>query len=169
MANQILCPCGTAKNYQDCCGVYHQNPGSAPTAEALMRSRYSAFAVNDIDYIQATQQLAEATSEVETQAIKEENSSTEWQQLEIIDTEQGQQADNTGSVTFCARFKEGKHQGELSEKSLFEKRNGQWYYVSGSHEVSSNAPPAMPVESHKIGRNDPCTCGSGKKFKKCCG
>ncbi|REG81820.1 YchJ family protein [Marinomonas pollencensis] len=169
MANPILCPCGTAKNYQDCCGVYHQNPGSAPTAEALMRSRYSAFARNDIDYIQATQRLCEDTSESDTQAIKEENSATKWLELTILDCQQGQVTDDTGSVTFCARFVEGSQQGELTEKSLFEKRNDQWFYVSGSHEVSTAPPVKAPIENHKVGRNDPCVCGSGKKYKKCCG
>jgi SEC-C motif-containing protein len=169
MANQIPCPCGTEKNYQDCCAVYHQNPGSAPTAEALMRSRFSAFARNDIDYIQRTQQLDNDTREDDTQAIQEENSTTLWTQLDILETEQGQASDDTGSVTFRARFTEGKHQGELTEKSLFNKINGQWLYVSGSHEVHSSPQKTAPVESHKVGRNDPCSCGSGKKFKKCCG
>lgn len=168
MVNPIPCPCGTPKNYQDCCEVYHKSLGTAPTAETLMRSRYSAFALNNIDYIQATQRLTDDPSAEDTAAIKEENRTTKWINLDILETEQGTEDDSIGSVTFRANFEEGQHKGELSEKSLFKKVDGQWFYVSGTHEVNATAKNTLPAESNKVGRNDPCACGSGKKFKKCC-
>lgn len=169
MTKQNACPCGSKKSYEKCCGVYHMHVGSAPTAEALMRSRYSAFALNKIDYILATQQLSEAAPE--RSDLENENNTTQWVKLEILETENGQVEDETGTVTFRAHFQEGKHQGELSEKSNFEKRKGQWFYVSGSHDVKTREieTAAPKTVEPKVGRNDPCPCGSGKKFKKCCG
>lgn len=166
MTTPFLCPCGTQKAYDNCCGSYHENIGSAPTAEALMRSRYSAFALNKMHYIRATQQLENESDPVdddELEAINNSNAQTNWTHLEILATEKGQADDETGTVTFRAHFQEGQHKGELSEKSYFKKDKEHWLYVSGEHKVKAN--PAK----HNIGRNDPCFCGSGKKFKKCCG
>ncbi|MBR7888000.1 YchJ family protein [Marinomonas sp. A79] len=161
MANSLPCPCGSESQYADCCGIFHVNPGSAPTAESLMRSRYSAFALGQFDYIDATQALPLAEN------AEDSNGRTLWTKLEIISTEQGMESDTTGKVTFAAHFKEGKHTGCLKEVSMFEKQQGKWFYVSGEHRVEEN-PPLPNASSTKTGRNDPCTCGSGKKYKKCC-
>ncbi|TDO96956.1 YchJ family protein [Marinomonas balearica] len=163
----ILCPCGTGSPYEMCCGMYHHNPGTAPTAEALMRSRYSAFALQNFDYIAATQKL-ESDPEQSATDVQESNETTQWIKLKINETESGLEKDKSGMVSFTAHFKEGKHIGRLSERSLFKKVKNVWYYVSGEHEVQGNTPHVLPQEM-KLGRNDPCHCGSGKKFKKCCG
>ncbi|EAX7120348.1 hypothetical protein AIW16_22500, partial [Salmonella enterica] len=65
------------------------------------------------------------------------------------------EAENTGYVSFIARFSEQGKTGAIIERSRFIKENGQWYYIDGTRP--------------QLGRNDPCPCGSGKKFKKCCG
>lgn len=166
MPTSIDCPCGTGRSYQECCGVYHKNPGTAPTAESLMRSRYSAFAVGDYSYINATQKLGDDKSLNESDA-DETSAQTRWTKLEIHSTEAGLIKDNTGTVTFSAHFMEGHHAGLLTERSMFEKMNGQWFYVSGDHEIHHN-PPLKHSQATKAGRNAPCPCGSGKKFKKCC-
>ncbi|MCB5160538.1 YchJ family protein [Marinomonas algarum] len=162
------CPCGKHQPYDDCCGVFHQQPGTAPTAEALMRSRYSAFALGYFDYIEATQEIDTAPPPSDSQEEDAEtNPPTLWTGLDILYTEKGLEQDNTGKVRFAAHFKEGHYTGSLKEMSLFEKKDGQWFYVSGEHEVSHKTTPSHTAVD-KVGRNDPCPCGSGKKYKKCC-
>ena len=164
MTPPAQCPCGSKAHYEMCCGMYHNNPGTAPTAEALMRSRYSAFALQNFDYIAKTQNLKEDTGQTADE-IQDSNGATQWVQLEIIATEDGGPKDKTGMVEFAAHFKEGSNTGRLSERSLFEKKNGQWLYISGEHEIQGHTPYVAP-DSAKVGRNDPCVCGSGKKYKK---
>jgi SEC-C motif-containing protein len=146
--------------------MYHNNPGTAPTAEALMRSRYCAFYTNNFDYINRTQKL-KSSPDQNTDDIADCNSETQWIKLDILSTDKGLEKDKEGMVSFCAHFKEGKHIGKLSERSLFKRIKGEWFYISGEHEVLKNT-PLVNSSSMKIGRNDPCHCLSGKKFKKCC-
>jgi SEC-C motif-containing protein len=146
--------------------MYHNNPGTAPTAETLMRSRYSAFAIGDFNYIAATQKLKDEPDQ-NSADIQESNEQTKWIKLKINATENGLEKDKTGVVAFSAHFKEGKHIGRLSERSIFKKEKGQWFYISGEHDIQKNT-PLINSAAMKIGRNDPCLCGSGKKFKKCC-
>ncbi|MFT2098767.1 YchJ family protein [Marinomonas sp. 2405UD66-6] len=162
----VNCPCGTSRPYEMCCGMYHNNPGTAPTAETLMRSRYTAFAIRNFEYIAATQKLKEAPDQTAAD-IEDSNDHTQWIKLEINSTEDGLEKDKTGVVAFSAHFKEGKHIGRLSERSIFKKVKGQWFYITGEHEVQKNTPLVNSAEMN-IGRNDPCLCGSGKKYKKCC-
>lgn len=167
MSTPAQCPCGSNAHYEMCCGMYHNNPGTAPTAEALMRSRYSAFALQKFDYIAATQKL-EQDPEQNSADISDSNGDTQWVKLEILETQDGGPKDKTGMVEFAAHFKEGSNTGRLSERSLFEKIDGVWMYVSGEHEIQGHTPYVAP-DAAKVGRNDPCLCGSGKKYKKCCG
>jgi SEC-C motif-containing protein len=146
--------------------MYHNNPGTAPTAEILMRSRYTAFAIHNFEYIAATQKLKEEPKQTAAD-IENSNDHTQWIKLEINGTEDGLEKDKQGVVAFSAHFKEGKHIGRLSERSIFKKTKGQWFYISGEHEVQKNT-PLVNSDAMNIGRNDPCLCGSGKKFKKCC-
>lgn len=162
----VLCPCGIGSPYEMCCGMYHNNPGTAPTAETLMRSRYTAFAIGNFEYISQTQKLKEGPDQAASD-IQDSNESTQWIKLEINDTEDGLEKDKSGVVAFSAHFKEGKHIGKLSERSIFKKIKGQWFYISGDHAVQKNT-PLVNSAAMNIGRNDPCLCGSGKKFKKCC-
>jgi SEC-C motif-containing protein len=146
--------------------MYHNNPGTAPTAEILMRSRYTAFAIGDFNYIAITQKLKEDPKQA-TADIEASNAHTQWIKLEINETEEGLEKDKKGMVSFSAHFKEGKHIGRLSERSVFKKVKKEWFYISGEHEVEKNT-PLVNSDAMKIGRNDPCLCGSGKKYKKCC-
>ncbi|TBR38065.1 zinc chelation protein SecC [Marinomonas agarivorans] len=167
MTTPAKCPCGSDLLYDACCGVFHNTSVTAPTAEALMRSRYSAFYLKNFNYIESTQQLPDAPDQ-SAQDIKEANETTQWLKLEVLETIGGQEQDEEGMVAFSAHFKEGRHTGKLQERSLFKKVNNQWFYISGEHEVKQQTPLVTPAEM-KLGRNEPCHCGSGKKFKKCCG
>jgi len=166
MPTSFICPCNSQLNYEACCGIYHNKPGSALTAEALMRSRYTAFYLKKFDYIERTQRLTDDPKQ-KAADIKDINDTTQWIKLEILATKKGLEKDRTGTVSFAAHFKEGQHIGKLNEHSLFERINEEWFYISGEHDVKGGV-PLVKNEEMNIGRNDPCHCGSGKKLKKCC-
>lgn len=165
-----LCPCRTLDNnklnYVDCCEPFVTGKKKAPTAETLMRSRYAAYVVKNIDYIDATQIVLENETFDKEEARKWADSS-EWNGLEIMRTQKGAAGDNTGTVEFVAHYKDKASGTELRhhETSLFQKKDGIWKFKEGQ---IHGAQPVKRLEP-KIGRNDPCSCGSGKKFKKCCG
>jgi len=157
-----LCPCGGLKDYGVCCGNFHSGIASAETAEKLMRSRYSAFVLRNGDYLLST--LAEENrSGFDAESIAHDT--TRWTGLDIIECVAGGILDQTGIVEFVAHFDENGNHHQLHERSNFERRDGKWFYVDGIFPGVSHS-NASPV---KAGRNDPCPCGSGKKFKKCCG
>lgn len=165
-----LCPCRSIDQikmqYEECCEPFLAGKKKAPTAEALMRSRYSAYVVKNINYIDETQIAVENEVFNKEEALKWADSS-EWVGLEIKKTQKGESNDNTGVVEFVAHYKDKASGTELRhhETSLFQKRDGQWLFREGQ---IHGAQPVKRLEP-KVGRNDPCSCGSGKKFKKCCG
>lgn len=149
--------------YADCCKPYLEDGKPTPTAEALMRSRYSAFARHDIDYLEET--LAPGTREdFDRKGITHWSKTSQWIGLEVLLTEQGQAGDETGYVEFVAHFNSDAKRLAHRERSLFKFQDGRWYFFE---EANRKSEPI--VKGHQPGRNDPCTCGSGKKYKKCCG
>ncbi|MBB3232946.1 YchJ family protein [Halomonas stenophila] len=148
MTDTDPCPCGSGLPLADCCGPYHRGE-PAPTPEALMRSRYSAFALGLTDYL-----LATWAPETRPASLPPDDA-TRWVGLEILDHEH---AGDTGRVHFRATFREGRRWGVLEEVSRFRREAGRWRYVDGAPSVTRLKP----------GRNDPCPCGSGRKGKACC-
>ena len=148
------CPCGSDKTIENCCGVYHESV-SAPTALALMKSRYVAYAIGDV--VKTTHPLRQHN--LSKKEIKQWSSENTWQSLEIVTSiEEGPVK---AAVEFKASFLDKKGKSIVHhELSAFDKIQGRWYYSNGRIDPESNA---------KLNRNDPCSCGSGKKFKKCCG
>lgn len=159
--SDIPCPCGSALPLSTCCGRFHNGVASAPTAETLMRSRYSAFALKNAAYLLRTLHPSRRTAD-ELQQIERSFSGIEWRGLEIVDREAGGESDATGVVEFIAHYNANGRRGQLHERSQFTQENGEWFYTSGEagRIARQNATP---------GRNDPCWCGSGRKFKKCHG
>ncbi|MEF2144079.1 MAG: YchJ family protein [Desulfovibrionaceae bacterium] len=158
-----LCPCNSWKTYDECCGPILAGEITAPTAEALMRSRYTAYAVKNVEYLRDT--LTEDQREgFDMEGAMNWAESAEWLGLEILDTEDGGENSAEGFVDFIARYVQGGAKQAHRETARFRKEDGKWLYVDGDvrGEPQKRATP-------KIGRNDPCHCGSGKKFKKCCG
>lgn len=152
----MFCPCGNTAEYQDCCGLFLAGKANAQTAEQLMRSRYTAFSKGNIDYLIAT--LHSSKRKPEDRAILQKRiDESKWLGLKIIDTEQGEVNDEYGYVEFAA-FSGNTIQGQLHERSEFIREDGKWFYVQG--EIK---------EAYKLGRNEVCWCGSGKKYKKCHG
>jgi SEC-C motif-containing protein len=161
-ANDALCPCGSGKPEAACCGPLLAGAPAA-TAEALMRSRYSAYVRGVIDYIVDTHDPA-SRDEVDREASAQWSRETEWQGLDIVATRQGGPDDSEGYVEFIARGKTAGKPFSHHERSRFKKVEGRWYYLDdkGKGETIRKTTP-------EAGRNDPCPCGSGKKYKRCHG
>ncbi|MCX7899518.1 MAG: YchJ family protein [Methylocystis sp.] len=163
-----ICPCRamdpTPIAYAECCKPYLEDGQHAPTAEALMRSRYSAFVRHHIDHLEAT--LAPgAREDFDRKAITHWSRRSQWLGLEILSTEGGQSDDKTGYVEFVAHFIADGERHAHRERSLFRHDDdGRWYF-----QEEANQKKAPIVKGAQPGRNDPCPCGSGAKFKKCCG
>lgn len=128
----------------------------APTAEALMRSRYVAYCKGNIDYLVATRHPSKRTFDDRINLLKSVKT-TVWESLTILGTRKGLKGDANGYVEFMAVHSQPEW-GQLHERSKFVKNNDRWFYVDGEM-----LPPVWPK------RNQPCWCGSGKKFKHCHG
>lgn len=142
------CPCGSGQVFEACCGKFINDKESPPTAEQLMRSRYSAYVLKNEDYL-----LKSWHPSTRPPSLELSGDSTQWKKLSIIST-----TDNT--VHFVAFFNETVNGKEnyfyLSENSEFIKEKN-WYYLKG-----------IELKTSELTKNMPCPCQSGKKFKRCC-
>jgi SEC-C motif-containing protein len=157
------CPCGSGLPYSACCEPYISGAKDAPTAEALMRSRYSAYAEHAIDYIVGTcdREDREAVDVKQTRAWSERST---WLGLKILSVDKGGPLDTEGTVEFEASYEQDGLKDIHHEKARFKKISGKWFYEDGDI-VQKTVVRSGP----KVGRNDPCPCGSGKKYKHCHG
>ncbi|BBX03152.1 hypothetical protein BST36_04810 [Mycolicibacterium moriokaense] len=119
------CPCGSDEPFGRCCLPLHLGESLAETAEQLMRSRYSAYAVGDLDYIWQTWH---PRTRPETLTP---DTGLRWTGLEIVDTVDGQPGDATGEVEFRAHYLKDRRSGTLHERSRFAFRARRWLYVDG--------------------------------------
>lgn len=117
------CPCGSGDTYRACCGPLHDGELQARTAEALMRSRYSAFARGHADYLFRTWHPRTRPPEVRV------DPSITWTGLQVSDTVAGGPDDDSGEVKFTARYESAGRAGILHERSRFERRAGRWFYL----------------------------------------
>jgi SEC-C motif-containing protein len=134
------------------------------TAVELMAARYVAYTKAEIDYLFETHD-PKTRSQADRKAIESWAENARWQGLEIRKTERGGAADNDGTVEFVARYELDGAAHEHHELASFRRIDGAWYFVDG--EMVTKQP--IRRETPKISRNDKCSCGSGKKYKKCCG
>lgn len=160
--NIEICPCGSGILFSECCEPIIKGARESETAEELMRARYSAFVTHDIDFIVASTHTR-TRKEIDLSFIREWSETSDWRGLEIIETKQVN--DNKAFVSFEAQFTQGGEDQRHRERSLFERENGEWKFVTGD-ELKN---PTVRYETPPPGRNDPCPCGSGKKYKKCHG
>lgn len=156
ISHEAPCPCGLNQAFGECCSPILGGRRAAITAEALMRSRFSAFATGQVNYLFETTHPDFRRGLSPDQPLDPQ---TRWLQLQIIKTEAGRQQDHVGRVQFIATYADAEGFGRLEENSRFEQINGRWYYQDGE----------VTVKSFKPERNAPCPCGSGAKFKRCCG
>ncbi|MDA7935044.1 YchJ family metal-binding protein, partial [Akkermansiaceae bacterium] len=122
-----LCPCKSKKAYQDCCLPFHQNKALPKTAEALMRSRYSAFFFRLSDYLVETTH-PDSRSEKLQRELEETIHHTDWKFLTIVSTSKGQEEDKRGKVEFIADYYWDGEVQQLHEHSRFRRHQGNWKY-----------------------------------------
>lgn len=156
------CPCGSGNDYSKCCEPFHKGTSHAATAEQLMRSRYSAFVKGEVDYIYDSHN-PDTRGEVNKDEIRTWSENSEWQGLEILDVQKGGEQDEVGRVEFVAHYAVEDEDLDHQEVADFVKKDGRWYFHDGVIVKQQ-----IVREGPKVGRNDPCPCGSGKKHKKCC-
>jgi SEC-C motif-containing protein len=160
----VSCPCGKGETLETCCGPLLAGKALPETAEALMRARYTAYTQGNVDYIVDTHD-PDRRGEVDRRNTEAWSKQSEWLGLEILSTDKGGPEDEVGVVEFVARYKLKGVKIDHRERALFRKNGTRWVFVDGAE---LKGPPVVRTEP-KIGRNDPCHCGSGKKFKKCHG
>ena len=147
---QQACYCKSKKLFSECCEPILRVLEVAPTAEVLMRSRYSAYCLGDVNYLQATTHDHSWTDE-ELKFIQDWADNSFWQHLDIVDA-------SVDMVEFKAYYIFDGKQHMHHEKSTFLKINDMWKYVDG--EIYEDRVAFL--------RNEKCICGSGEKYKRCC-
>ncbi|MBA1288731.1 YchJ family protein [Pseudomonas japonica] len=148
-----VCPCGSGSVLDDCCGRFHGD-FSAPDAQHLMRSRYTAYVLGLVDYLIATTLPAQQAG-LDRAAMAAWSAQATWLGLEVENAEVIGGKPEHAFVTFTARWYDAEGEHSHRERSAFVQNDGRWYFID----------PTVPLSS---GRNDPCPCASGEKFKKCC-
>lgn len=130
----MRCPCDSGAALDACCGPYLRRLAVPPTAEALMRSRYTAYVRQDVDYLVET--CAPRFGTVDREAIRSWAAQARWRGLQILTKVRGEAGDDYGEVEFRARYTVHDHPGAIHERSRFECRGGQWFYIDGDvHET----------------------------------
>lgn len=153
------CPCGTGKLFSECCEPYINEQSFPAKPEELMRSRYTAYSLKNIAYIEKTMKPPANIGFDAAETLNWAKDVT-WLKLEIIKT---QTEIPHGTVEFIAHYRYLNEPHVLHEKSEFVLENNRWFYVDGKIIKSTR------TIKNKIARNEPCDCGSGKKYKRCCG
>lgn len=146
------CPCGSQRTYAICCEPFINGISSAPTSEALMRSRFSAYTVGAYEYILATYATS-AQLTLSSADLAEHDEASDWRRLEIVQAK-------ANEVEFKAYYQSQGQYFLMHEVSQFVQEEGQWHYSTGEIQPDSG--------KLDLGRNAICLCGSGKKFKRCC-
>lgn len=160
----MKCPCTSGKDYASCCEPILTRKQKAATAEQLMRSRYTAYATGNVEWI-VESQSPDGRAFVDRKATEEWSRRATWHRLEVVETKDGGAGDSEGFVDFKAYYTIADEDITHHEVASFRKEDGEWFFVDGI-EVK---PRPFKRFDRKVGPNEPCPCGSGKKHKKCCG
>lgn len=173
----MKCACGSGSEFNSCCEPFLKGTILPQTAEQLMRSRYTAYTMADVGYLEKT--LApESSHDFDAKSTLQWAKNSKWKNLKILGSKKGQAEDIRGTVEFVATYEQDGQGVEHHEVSKFRKdKSGQWFFVEGDSHTHKEGEghqhhhqqQTVVRENPKIGRNDPCSCGSGKKYKKCCG
>ncbi|NCP63039.1 MAG: YchJ family protein [Paraglaciecola sp.] len=152
-----ICYCGSGRTFDECCRVYLENKKSPPNAEALMRSRFSAYATENFAYILATYAPLQRSA-LTIDSLAQNAAQTRWLKLVV---HQHLSKGHHAQVEFSAYYQVDGSFYCMHETSDFILQANKWYYSEGLiHRDSGQV---------VMQRNDPCLCQSGKKYKKCCG
>lgn len=125
IAGQDNCVCLSGEQYQACCGRFHSGVSEPATAEQLMRSRYSAFVLQDEPYLLRTHHPSTALG------VLGLDPEMQWRRLDILSSCRGGPFETEGTVEFKAYYRHGNERGILHENSRFVRDNGRWLYVEG--------------------------------------
>lgn len=161
-----LCPCGSSLPYEECCAPYILGEKHAPDVASLVRSRYTAFCQREFAYLVETTH-PDFRDDLSVETIAEGTENVTWLRLDLGESSvsQRENGEQFEQISFAAYYEQDGTARQLSETSFFKREGERLYYVDGV----AHKPQAYKRPSPKCGRNDPCPCGSGKKFKKCCG
>lgn len=153
------CSCYSGRPYQDCCGPFLETGGVPETAEALMRSRFSAFQRKNTAYL-----LSSWDPSTRPPALDFDQDERFWSGLDVVRRIGGGEGDTRGVVEFKASYELGEDTYLFHEISRFVRAGDRWLYLDATFPYHGKiAHQGVPV------KNAPCPCGSGKKYKKCCG
>lgn len=154
---KALCSCGSGRPGIHCCAPIIGGQQPAETAEQLMRSRFVAYASGQTDYLLASWHSSTRPAQLQLPA------DVYWRRLQVLSTEADAAADGDSAwVEFRAVYQQQGMVGFMHERSRFVREQGAWRYIDGQPFSSE------PVALNTLKRNEPCFCGSGRKFKKCC-
>ncbi|MDE7469056.1 MAG: SEC-C domain-containing protein, partial [Desulfovibrionaceae bacterium] len=156
------CPCESGLALGECCGKYFDGTFSPSTPEELLRSRYVAHVTHNHAYLIETTHSTYRDEESEADITKWIDQ-LEWKGFTILTSIGGKEKDTTASIAFIVHFLVNGIPREMKETAHFIKEDGKWFYTYGDVEGHITYRREQP----KVGRNDPCACGSGKKYKKC--
>ena len=155
----MVCLCGSGKDYDDCCSLLHNGQRKALTAEELMRSRFTAYAMGNEKYLIDTWDQTKLPKNVNISGDE-----VVWTRLGIITVKKGGIKDKKGLVEFKAFYELNGEEHAMLEASRFRKVDNRWIYLDGVVKSINKV-----GQQTNFGKNAPCSCGSGKKFKWCCG
>ncbi len=156
------CPCGSGKTYGECCLPYHNGTLWPDDPQAMMRSRYSAYVTHCWDYLTKSDWQEDGEEEVSEERLAEAAASVEWLGLNVLGSGREEDYDY---VDYTATYRVDGQTLQIAEHAHFRVIDGKLCYTGGEELVREPVRRDQP----KVGRNDPCPCGSGKKYKKCCG
>ncbi len=145
MPGLASCPCGSVETYAACCGRYIDGAAMPPTALALMRSRYAAYALGNEGYLLQTWHASTRPARL---GLADE-SAVEWLGLSVVGGTRGAAEDDVGTIRFVARYRNGGVIARLHEDSRFVREDGRWFYVDGVTTQHAT------TGSEKISRNEP--------------
>jgi SEC-C motif-containing protein len=125
----MTCPCNPNNTYKTCCFIAHNDIKAVKTAYQLMRSRYSAFVMGNIDYLQRSHHSSKRPGKKEARDIEQWSKSVAWMRLEILKTTDGLENEHQGTVEFKAYYVENTNEEVIHEHSRFGLENGHWVYI----------------------------------------
>ena len=157
-----LCPCGSGLAFEACCEPFLIGQKKPATAVALMRSRYCAYAMGAVDYLFKTSG-PKVRKEFDAESSRKWAESAKWTGIEIV-TDETDSSNESAVIEFLAHYSVNDTDFDHHERAEFAKIEGEWRFMDGK----IFGPDPVRRELPKVGRNDPCPCGSGKKYKKCC-
>jgi SEC-C motif-containing protein len=154
------CPCGSGQLFEACCEPIHAGTKAAANAEQLMRARFTAHVVHNFKFLHDSYRATAGKPYV----AEEGEPAMTWTRLEVHGHEVVADHPDKAYVDFSAYGTEEGVEKVLHEKAEFLRINGAWLY----NREARLGPAPIRSSAPKVGRNDPCPCGSGKKYKHCC-